>query len=273
MKKLHTVQILFVLAILTSCSEEKKVNKPEIVSENEIIATTPSDSSMVVSDTAKQTPVSANLFGTASLSGKVKFEGDLPKPKAINMSADKLCMQQHKDNIFQEDAVISTNGEMKWVFVYIKEGIKQKYPVPQEPVTLDQKGCQYHPHVFGIIAGQLLQIKNSDPLLHNVHTSPSLNQEFNKGQPKQGMIDVFTFDKPEIMLPFKCDVHPWMSAKASIVEHPFFAVTGKDGSYTINNLPAGKYTLAAVSEKYGEKTLQVTVTDGGTQTANFEFSK
>lgn len=273
MKKLQLITSIIALIGIMACGEEKKIKKPDLASEANENTTNQVDSSKLVSDTIKPIPISANLFGTSSISGKVKFEGEAPKPKAINMSADKLCVQQHKENIFQEDAVISSTGEMKWIFVYIKEGIKQKYPIPQEPVILDQKGCQYHPHIFGIMPGQRLQIKNSDPLLHNIHTSPTLNPEFNKGQPKQGMVDEFTFAKPEIMLSFKCDVHPWMSAKACVTEHPFFAVTGEDGSYAISNLPAGMYTLAAVSERYGEKTMQVTVSEGETQMVDFSFSK
>ena len=268
-----TLVLLFSVGIvfLFSCTGgDNTAQKPEVSApavEPATETTTPAESAPATSSSTEA------KMGTATITGKVKFEGEAPKPRPINMSADKVCKSQHKSDIFNEDVVVASDGGMKWIFVYIKEGISAKYPAPAEPAVIDQKGCVYLPHVMGIMVGQKVQIKNSDPLLHNIHATPSVNAEFNKGQPKQGAMDEVMFDKMEIMVPFKCDVHPWMSAKANILEHPFFAVTMDDGMFSIKNVPAGTYTLAAVSEKFSEKTAQITVTDGGSITQDFSFSK
>ena len=134
-----------------------------------------------------------------------------------------------------------------------------------------QKGCHYVPHVQGVQVGQPLQIVNSDSTLHNVHGMPKQSKEFNLGMPIQGMKLDRKFDKPEVMVKFKCDVHPWMNAYVGVLDHPFFAVSGADGQYEIKDLPAGTYTVEAWHEKFGVQTQEITVTDAAAGSADFSF--
>jgi hypothetical protein len=138
-------------------------------------------------------------------------------------------------------------------------------------VVFDQRNCVYHPHIFGIMTKQNLEIINSDATLHNVHATPVNSQEFNVGMPTQGMKITKSFKKPEVMVHIKCEVHPWMSAYAGVLDHPFFAVAGKGGSFELPKLPAGTYTLEAWHEKLGTQTQQVTVADGGSADVTFNF--
>ena len=144
----------------------------------------------------------------------------------------------------------------------MKSGITGTYPAPTEAVELDQHGCMYTPHLVGVQAGQPIKIKNSDETLHNIHPRPAVNPEFNIGQPRKGMESVKTFDKKEVMIPVGCDVHPWMRAYISVLEHPFFAVTDDDGKFEIKNLPAGEYEIEAIHEKLKTSTGKITVKDG-----------
>lgn len=207
-----------------------------------------------------------------SVSGTVKFEGTAPKPRPINMVADKACASQHSSTVFSEDAVISASNTLKNVFVYIKD-FKGTAPAPKGSTQLKQSGCVYIPHVTGLLVGQKLEILNDDPLLHNLHATPSVNKEFNVGQPKKGMKSEFTFDKEEVGMPVKCDVHPWMKSYIHVLKHPYFAVTDENGKFTISGVPAGTYTVEAWHEKYGSKTMTVKVVDGGSATADFSMSK
>ena len=207
----------------------------------------------------------------ATVTGKVSFEGAAPAREKIKMAADPVCLTQHKDPVLSEDLVVN-NGALQNVVVYVKDGLSGKtFPAPTTPVVIDQAGCQYHPHVFGIQVGQPLEIRNSDATLHNVNAQPKLNKRFNIAQPTKGMKSIKTFDKVEAPVPFKCNVHPWMSAYAIVLDHPCFKVTGEDGSFTLRGLPAGTYTLEAWHEKLGTQTAQVTVADGETKSVTFTF--
>jgi plastocyanin len=210
----------------------------------------------------------------ATVKGVVKFVGEAPKPRLISMKADRQCDAIHGGkSVTAEDVVVNPNGTLKWVFVYVKEGVKGKYNPPNEPVVLDQQGCWYQPHVFGIMVGQKLEVRNSDPLLHNIHATPKKNKPFNIGQPVKGMKSYHTFDTPEIMVPFKCDVHPWMSAYAGVLDHPFFSVSNDKGEFEIKNLPPGTYTIEAWHEKFGTLTQTVTVKPGETKQIEFTFER
>jgi plastocyanin len=210
----------------------------------------------------------------ATVKGVVKFVGEAPKPRLISMKADRQCDAIHGGkSVTAEDVVVNPNGTLKWVFVYVKEGVKGKYNPPSEPVVLDQQGCLYQPHVFGIMVGQKLEVRNSDPLLHNVHATPKKNKPFNIGQPVKGMKSYHTFNTPEIMVPFKCDVHPWMSAYAGVLDHPFFSVSNEKGEFEIKNLPPGTYTIEAWHEKFGTLTQTVTVKPGETKRIEFTYER
>lgn len=200
--------------------------------------------------------------------GKITFDGKAPKGEPVKMSATPYCQEQHKEGFLFEPVAVGSKGALANVFVYVKKGLEGKtFTAPSEPkVVLDQKGCWYNPRVFGIMVGQKLQIKNSDGTMHNVNAQP----DFNAAMPVQGMVMEKTFKKAKVMFKIKCNVHPWMTAQVGIVENPYFAVSSKDGSFEIKNLPPGKYTLEAWHEKLGSVTKEVTVGAAGAM-VDFKF--
>jgi len=222
--------------------------------------------------------VMARADDNASITGKAVFDGPAPKAKKIKTDADPQCAAMHADSpLMSEDAEVGAGGGLQNVFVYVKSGVTGDHPCPKEPVTINQKGCHYDPHVFGMHTGQLLLIKNSDDTLHNIHAMPDTdktgNKDFNNAQPASAADLKKTFQKPEVMVKFKCDVHPWMSAYVGVLDHPFFAVTGADGTFTIKGLPAGDYEVEAWHEKFGTQTAKIKVGAGEAKTADFKFAK
>ena len=194
-----------------------------------------------------------------AIAGRITFEGTAPKPQPIRMDSDPNCAQQNA-GATDQPVIVGANGALQNVFVYVKDGLGNlRFPVPSTPVVLDQKGCMYAPRVLGLQAGQPLEIANSDPTLHNVHAVPMTNQEFNMGYPIQGMKHSHTFSTREVMVPFKCDVHGWMRAWVGVLDHPYFGVTGADGSFTLKGLPPGTYTVEAWHESLGTQTQTVTI--------------
>ncbi len=207
-----------------------------------------------------------------TLTGTIAFEGEAPANEPIHMNADPVCMSENKTPQFQETYMVK-DGKMADVFVYVKDGLgNYVFDTPTTPVEIDQKGCRYHPHVFGIMVGQPLEIVNSDPTLHNIHAMPKNNQEFNNGQPIQGMKMTHTFTSPEVMVPFKCDVHGWMNAYVGVLPHPFYAVSAEDGTFKIDGLPPGTYTIEAWQEKLGTKDQTVTIGPKETKDISFSYS-
>jgi plastocyanin len=192
--------------------------------------------------------------GNASVSGTVKLDGTAPKPQKIDMSQDPACK-----GVNTSETYVVNNGDLANVFVYVKDGLSGTFEAPKEAVTLDQQGCRYHPHVLGVMVGQNIEVKNDDPTTHNIHPTPQVNREWNLSQPASGPPVEKNFAREEIMLPVKCNIHPWMRMYISVVKSPFYAVTGPDGKYEIKGLPAGNYTIAFVQEKLGEKDEKVTV--------------
>lgn len=190
------------------------------------------------------------------LSGKIRYTGILPRPDFIRMSADPVCAQENKDRQVQkEDLLVSKDGGLKNVFIYVKEGSTlPPGAFPTTPVELDQRGCVYSPHVAGIRVGQKLKILNSDPVLHNVHSMAKLNVGFNMGMATKNQVVEKSFTKPEVMVKIKCDVHGWMNSYIGVLDHPYFSVSQADGSFSIPNLPPGRYTIEAWHEKLGIKT-------------------
>jgi hypothetical protein len=213
-----------------------------------------------------------DLANGATISGKANFSGTAPQPKKINMDKEPTCAQKYTEGPFTENVLVNKNNTLQNVFVYVKDGLSGKtFPVAQQAVVLDQNGCRYHAHVFGIQVGQTLDIRNSDGILHNIHPTPKVNKEFNVGQPRV-MDTNKTFDKPEIMIPVHCEVHNWMSAYIGVLDHPFYAVTGEDGTFTIKGLPPGDYTIEAWHEQYGTQTQKVTVGAKETKEVDFTFT-
>ncbi len=215
---------------------------------------------------------SAPAGAAGALNGTIKFDGDALAAQAIQMAADPTCARMHPDAVMTEFVIVGDGGGLKNVFVYVKEGLEgQPFDVPTEAARLNQQGCLYKPHVFGVRAGQTLTIQNDDDTLHNIHAMPKNNKEFNVGQPIKGLKTDRVFANPEIMIPFKCDVHKWMASYVGVVEHPFFAVTDINGSYSIPGLPPGDYVVEAWHEKYGTQQMNVTVGADGAD-ASFTFS-
>jgi plastocyanin len=178
------------------------------------------------------------------------------------MDSDPKCIPE--PGAASEVLVVGPGKGVKNVFVYVKDGLGARtYAVPATPVMLEQRGCRYVPHVFGVQAGQTIQVANNDTTLHNVHALPKNNREFNFGQPANVPAVPRVFDKPEIGLPFRCDVHGWMSAYVNVVAHPFFAVTSDTGNFEIKGLPPGAYTIELWHERLGTQSQPVTV-DGKT---------
>jgi plastocyanin len=207
----------------------------------------------------------------SKLSGKVTFKGKAPKRRKIDTSADPVCQKIHENDPLQSESVIvNDNGTLRNAFVYVKDGLgDKKFPAPAEAVVLNQQGCRYEPHVFGIMVGQKLTIRNSDETMHNIHGSPAINSEFNFSQAKKGQENERTFDQPEIMVSIKCDVHGWMNCFAGVLTHPFFAVTDDKGAFEIKNLPPGEYTIAVWHEKLGTQEQKIKV---GDETKEIEFT-
>jgi plastocyanin len=205
----------------------------------------------------------------ASISGTVKLDGEAPKAAKIDMSQDPAC----KGNNMSE-TIVADNGKLANVFVYVKDGLGDRtFDVPKDAVTLDQKGCQYHPHVLGVMTGQNIEIKNDDPTTHNIHPTPKDNREWNESQPPNAAALEKSFAREEIMLPVKCNQHPWMKMYMSVVKSPFFAVTGADGKYEIKGLPPGDYTVAFVQEKLGEQEQKVTLAAKDSKTVDIAFKQ
>jgi hypothetical protein len=220
-----------------------------------------------------QTPESPVGPATAAtISGKVIFEGTAPENEPILMDAEATCAEQYPEGAFAETVLVNDNGTLQNVFVYVKEGLSdQKFPAPTEGIVLDQKGCRYHPHVFGVQVGQDLIIRNSDGILHNIHPMPTINRAFNLGQPKV-MDSIKKFDKVEVMISIECDIHDWMLGYVGVLDHPYFSVTGMEGTFTLPNLPSGTYTIEAWHEKYGTQTIEVTVGEKETKEIEFTFN-
>lgn len=207
----------------------------------------------------------------ATINGVVHFQGTAPANEVIDMSAEPTCAEKHSTPPTRSTVLANANGTLRNVFVYVKEGLPaQRYPAATEAPVLDQNGCEYVPHVLGVQAGQNFIVRNSDGLLHNVNARATVNRGFNFGQPVT-MDGERSFAQQEVMVPVTCEVHGWMEAYIGVVDHPYFAVTGEDGSFTIPNLPPGTYTLEAWHERYGTQTAQVTVAAQQQGQADFHY--
>lgn len=209
-------------------------------------------------------------LGTAVVSGLVALTGVPPANEKVVMTTDPFCAVHNPGETELPAYAVGADGALANVLLRVTEGVTGRYPAPLEARQLDQKGCAYSPRVLALMTGQPLDIVSSDATLHNVHAAAKENKAFNLGMPAPGTRYTRTFEKPEIV-PFKCDVHPWMRAWVAVVPHPFFAVTGPDGRYEIKGLPAGSYKIEAWHEKLPAQTFTVTVTDGETKTHDVTF--
>lgn len=213
-------------------------------------------------------------FGEGTITGTVKYDGRVPNLRPLKMDADPACAAKHSEPVQPELLVLGPGNALANVFVSVKSGVPDKaYPAPSTPVVMDQHGCMYQPHVMGVMVGQKFLIKNSDGVLHNVHSLSKVNSPFNRAMPGTVTEAEYTFTKEEGMFKVKCDVHPWMGAFIGVLKHPFFSVTGKDGKFEIKGLPAGTYEIEAWHEfdKFPAQTATVTISGSETKTADFTF--
>ena len=259
LRKYLNLLFILMLALAIACGKGKEVVDESDLGEDDGALQTSEAASTAGGETATPAATAAVDPNAATIAGLVKFEGAPVKNPPTPMSADPYCASQHPTTPTAEDAVVGAGGELANVIVYVKNAPAGNYPAPA-PTVLDQKGCQYIPHVTVAQVGQPIQIRNSDATLHNVHAMPETNSAFNEGQPVQGMVSTKKFDKAEVK-PFriKCDVHGWMKSWMAVLPHPYHGVSQMNGTFSIANLPPGNYTLVAWHEKYGEQEQQVTV--------------
>jgi plastocyanin len=214
------------------------------------------------------TTIDESTAGT--ISGTIHLAGKAPQRIQIDMAQDPACALAETNYTEQ---YVTQNGKLGNVFVYVKDGLGNKlYAPPSDPIVIDQKGCRFTPHVTGVMAGQPVKFTNSDATMHNVHMTPqiSTNQSVDISQPPNGAGEMRTLPTPELMIPVRCNNHPWMGAFINVAANPFFSVSGSDGHFTIKGLPPGTYTIVAVHEKLGQQTATITV--GSKQTAAQDFT-
>ncbi len=221
-------------------------------------------------------------FGTSSqaapqasggtIRGRVHLTGKLPGNPVIRMGTDPKCNQINKGKrVVQEIVVSDINGNLANVFVRLQGAFPQT-PVPREPVVIDQRGCVYAPRVAGVRVGQTVQIRNDDPLSHNVHSVGTRNKAFNVNQARAGLVHEFKPAEEEVMLLLRCDIHNWMTAYLGVVTHPYFAVSNTAGTFEVSRVPAGTYTIQTWHERYGVLSKPVTVKAGATVTLDFAYT-
>ena len=256
LRKLSTLTTIVLLGLLVGCSGGDTTTAED----------TDSDS------TAAAFTVDAATAGT--ITGKVNFSGKAPRRRPIDMGGEASCASAYDGRVMSENYVPGDNGTIQNVFVYVKSDFDgAKFDVPTDAVTLDQKDCRYVPHVVGVIAGQTVRYTNSDSVSHNIHPTPENNREWNRSQPGNGEAIEKDFPRAEEMgIKVKCNVHPWMRSIVHVMNHPYFAVTGSDGSFSIGNLPPGTYTIVAVQETLGVQEMSVTVGESETAEANFAYT-
>jgi plastocyanin len=213
-------------------------------------------------------------YAASTITGTITFDGKPPNLKPLAMDADPACAKKHSKPAPNEMLVLGSGNTMGNILVWVSKGLPsgKTWPAPKNPATLDQKGCQYVPHVQGIMVGQAYKILNSDGILHNVHALPKINRGFNQPMPGNMKETTKTFDKPEAVFQIKCDVHPWMSAWVGVFTHPFFSTTATDGKFTISGLDPGTYEITAWHERLGTQTASITVAANETKTQNFKFT-
>ena len=253
------------IAVVVACGDDESSGRKRIRGGGSESASTKSaEPTAEGGDLKKFDPASGG-----TITGVVKFDGTPPEPRGIDLTPE--CQKEYPtEKIFYEDLVVK-DGKVQFAFLYVD--VKDSYAPPAEAATIDQHGCQYRPHVMGIQAGQKINIKSSDPFLHNAHYIGKVNGENNLAMTKPG-VRPMTFEAEEGMLKFKCDVHPFMGAWIGIMKHPFFATSAEDGTFTIKGVPPGEYDLVMHHEKQGsDQRVKVKVEAGKSVTQDFTLKK
>lgn len=215
----------------------------------------------------------ASIADAGTITGSINFTGTAETQPVLQMAADPFCLTAHAgEEVHAQRLVVNDNNTLRYVFVYVKGGLEgQSFVNASGSVTLNQVGCMYDPHVLGVQTAQPVTITNSDDTLHNINAQPANNPGFNFAQAMRGQTQDQAFANPEVMIPVKCDVHPWMQAFVGVVAHPYFSVSAEDGTFTIARLAPGEYTVGAWHETLGEQEQSVTVTANGTAEISFDF--
>ncbi len=255
-RKISLILCLATALAFVACGEKTPTPEEEGPPREQAVAPTPIDQSTV-----------------GSITGKVSFQGSKPKLARIMMDQDPVCVQKHGGQpVFAEDGMVNSNGTLPNVFVYVKSGAeKYTFATPGTPVELDQDGCMYKPHVLGVMVGQTLSILTKDATTHNIHPMPKDNREWNMSQAPNAAPLEQKFSRPEIMIPVKCNQHPWMRAYIGVTKNPFYAVTGSDGTFTITGLPPGDYTIEAWTATFGTQEQKVAVGPKESKALDFTF--
>lgn len=261
------------LLVITACAPTKQEPAPGGAADN-----TAKESASDEATPAAAPPGAAGkdlviAADKGALAGVIRFDKAPPKPKTVNFGAEIQCAKLHKTPPPLETLVVNPNGTVKWMLVSIKGEVPGDYKAPAEPAVIDQSGCMFVPHVLALMEGQAVEFRNSDPVTHNVRGSPKRSTAFNLLFPPQGPPQRVVVDRREIGVPLKCDIHFWMSGFMHVMRHPFFSVTGDEGTFTINNIPPGKYTLETWHETLKPQTQEVTIEAGKLLQADFVFSK
>jgi plastocyanin len=218
-----------------------------------------------------RTPTPLDPATTGTIEGVVHFVGIPPAPRTITVTSDPTCAAAHPDGLRVAD-VRTADGTLADAFVYVAAGLEDRaFAVPTEPVVIDQRGCWYVPRVAGVRAGQPIVFRSSDATLHNVHGEPQASPRWNFGLPGKDTERALTLHGPEVLVPVRCDVHPWMRLDLGVVAHPYFGVTADDGRFRFPGVPAGRYTLAAVHPRLGRQEVAIQVLAGETAPARFEL--
>jgi plastocyanin len=195
-----------------------------------------------------------------SIVGTVVFEGPSPPSRPIDMSASPACMQANPKPVLPPTVVLGDDGTLADAVVYVKEGLgNYRFDAPGETAVLQQKNCMYEPHVVALMTGQPFEVQNNDPTMHNVHPMPKHNRQWSNSQPSGSAALHETFTHVEFAMPVLCNVHPWMRALVFVFDHPYYAVTPREGNFELKNLPPGTYTIEAWHETLGVQDQTVTL--------------
>jgi len=252
--KFFYLALTAVLAIaITGCGKKEDTNEQPIANSN-----------------AKKV-VDTSTVG--SVTGSVTLDGKPVPAKPINMSAEPYCQKAHPNPVVPPEVVVDDKGDLANVVVYVRDGLSPDYAfdTPKEPVTLNQQGCMYDPHIIALMTGQTFEVKNDDQTTHNIHPMPKDNREWNKSQPPGATPIDETFGRAEVAIPVKCNVHPWMKSYIFVFKNPYYAITSKDGKFTLKDLPPGTYTIEAWHEKYGVSDQTVTIGAKESKPLTFTF--
>jgi plastocyanin len=213
-----------------------------------------------------------NAQAAGTVGGKVTVEGVTVMAKTINMASEPGCAKMYSTPPKSEDLVVGQGNMLENVVVYISAGAPDESSAPSQPVQVVQKGCRFAPHVVAMQTGQPVQMVNEDSTSHNIHPLATNNREWNKAEPPGATPLTESFARPEF-ISVKCNVHPWMHAYFAVLKTSHYAVTGDNGDFSLNNLPAGKYTITAWHETLGTQTQEITITGNETVPVNFVFKR